>query len=118
MAVAPATALRSMAESGAAPDVSKLKSLVAQAAQDPASFFTVDVGTLQAALGVLVSHCLNREDSGSKQRIAALTLIANLSKETAYASVLMQAVQQLEEGFEKVLAEKEAGRAEFGMFVG
>ena len=90
-------ALKDIVENGL-PDLSTLKLLANQAARDPGSFFQTDYATISKALTRLVEGALNREEVDAKARTTVLTLLANLSKATAYASVIMEAVQALSEG--------------------
>ena len=80
------------------PPLEVLKALANQAARDPGAFFQTDYATVRKALTCLVDSVLNQEAADTKTRTATLTLLANLSKETSYAPVIMEAVQTLSEG--------------------
>jgi hypothetical protein len=81
------------------PDQATLKLLADRAGNEAEGFFQTDYATLRGALIALVEGALNNTSADGKSRTLVLTVLANLSKETSYAPVIMEAVQTMSEGW-------------------
>eukprot|EP00947_MAST-08B_sp_MAST-8B-sp1_P002602 g2602.t1 len=65
-----------------------------------------------------ITDTLNSSDVGSKLRVRALACLAALAQDEAGRDAVMDAVRSLDETFEKVLLDKEAGRQQYNTAVG